>query len=226
MTSVGDQFALSRREEINLLRWLLERSITLECDHLKKAPSLRHLERFPFVCFAVEVWMKSFPWIQSDREAFWEGAENLMDILSQLETSAAQRDAASLDQLCQRLVKLLTVVFKNILRPYISEEENQKESERDRSVYESWKESEAVSLVHSVHSIMIPNTRANTTRKSESEGFSIRILTSRESEVSGKPFIVSHLLQILSFLPSPRPIWLNPSTKTDLGAFYIGFLTF
>lgn len=175
----GASVELNRRQQINVLKYLLKACISQELKDVKHSPSFIHLEKYPFTDFAAKVWFRTFPWTKDDGNSFWNGIEDLIQLLNTYNTTAAKRIDSRLDNFVDRMTLTLVVLFKNMLRPSFDLEESKMEDSKDITDYNVWKADHAHLFKKEEETMEITN-----------EQFSLKILASRKQEEtdSGKEF--------------------------------------
>mmetsp|Transcript_4068 Transcript_4068/g.5048 ORF Transcript_4068/g.5048 Transcript_4068/m.5048 type:complete len:793 (-) Transcript_4068:104-2482(-) len=181
--SASGSLALCRRQQVNVLKYLLRMCITEEVNQFKQDPMLQNLEKFPFLDFVNKVWIRSFPWIQEDSKTFWDNINELLAIRKSLQPASAYRDDSKVEKLYERLINITVILFKNTLRPYEDRKHDKAEKERDEAAYNEWK--------NSFQDTGLPTVSIQTNKqKQDSHSFRLKILTSRRTETSGKAYEV------------------------------------
>lgn len=176
---VDGSIQLCHRQHINALKYLLQTCISEEVKKLRKNPSVKHLSDYPFLDFINKVWVKTFPWVKRDDEHFWEGVEDLLKIHSSLNPAVEFRDDASIEQFCSRITNIAVLLFKNTLRPPVTDLEYEKQV--DKAAYRNWKEKEK-------ENNNLPTVSVHSNKPKEVKNdFKLKILASRRTEETGNP---------------------------------------
>lgn len=175
----GRKLNLCHRQHIFALKYLLTVCISEEVNKLRKTPSVKHLDEFPFLNFINKVWIKTFPWVKREDQKFWDGVEDLLQIHSSLNPAVEFRDDASIEHFCNQITNIAVLLFKNTLRPPVSDHEH--EIQIDKEAYKQWKENEKEN--RGLPTIEIKSNKP----KAEKNDFKLKILTTRKTEELGSP---------------------------------------
>jgi hypothetical protein len=166
---------LFAERQLYVLKFMLHICVKAEITRFVAAPSCMNLDHLPFLNFLNRVWVKSFPWIQTDSAKFWNLTEQLLEEVQKLQTSAPSRSDSSLETIMQRFESLIVVIFKNILRPIFTEEQltlSKQLSDRNQRI---WKEAKVEAGFDSQFTVQVNSSRASEPK----DFFSVNIVGTR-----------------------------------------------
>ena len=130
----NNHIKLRTRQQLNLLVYFLDLSISEEIERFSKDVSITTLKDSPFLQFVYQKLFQQCPWVPKDQSMkFWANLESFLKLLNKLKlsTSADRGETSYTAKSYSNLRKTFVILFKNILRAPLSRQQLKEEVEKE-----------------------------------------------------------------------------------------------